>query len=514
MATLTEILSAIKTFPTQEEIALVGRAYTFSEKIHAGQKRDSGEPYFIHPTETAKNLAELGMEPKTVAAGLLHDVIEDGPVTDTEIEKEFGKEILFLIQGVTKLDKIHYHGTERHNESLRKLFVAMSQDIRVLIIKLADRLHNMKTLQYVSEHKQIRIAQETLEIYAPIAYRLGIRKLQRDLENLSFPYVHPKEYEEIEKIVKKRQKEDTHRLEKFHKSVIKILTKEGFKKLRTDYRVKSLYSLYKKYLRKEKDFGKIHDMLAMRIIVETVEDCYKVLGVVHATWRPLPGRIKDYIAFPKPNGYKALHTTIFTGDGGIIEVHIKTEKMHKESEYGIASHIGYKKELGNQTDTIQSALIWIKRLLPSLFSSTNKLPPEQSSVLIKEKDIPTWIKELAEYQTSLATNEEGFINSLKPDFFDERIFVFTPKGDVVDLPIESTPIDFAYTIHSDIGDHVARAKVNEKLVSFDTTLHNGDIVEITVKPSATPKTKWLDVAKTSLARRHIKAFLEKKREKN
>ncbi|MEK7180414.1 MAG: HD domain-containing protein, partial [Patescibacteria group bacterium] len=476
MIPLGDILGTIKATLSQEERALISRAYDFSEKIHETQKRYSGEPYFIHPTETAKNLAELGMGPVTIAAGLLHDVIEDGHVPEIEIEKQFGKEILFLVEGVTKLGKIRYHGTERHNESLRKLFVAMSQDIRVLIIKLADRLHNMKTLQYVPKHKQIRIAQETLEIYAPIAYRLGIRKLQRDLENLSFPYVYPKEYKEIEEIVKKRQNEDIQRIEKFHKSIIKILTKEGLIKIRTDYRIKSLYSLYKKYLRKEKDFGKIYDVLAMRVMVQSVEDCYKALGIVHATWRPLPGRIKDYIAFPKPNGYRALHTTIFTGAGGIIEVHIKTEEMYRESEYGIASHLAYKKELGNQQGTVHSALMWIKNLLPSLFSLTNRIPANQSSVLIKEKDIPTWIKELAEYQTSLATNEESFIDSLKPDFFDERIFVFTPKGDVVDLPINSTPIDFAYMIHSDIGDHVARAKVNDKLVSFDTTLHNGDIV--------------------------------------
>ncbi len=508
MASLADILSAIKASLSKEETDLVTRAYRFSEKTHAGQKRYSGEPYFFHTSETAKNLAELGMGPTTIAAGLLHDVVEDGHVPEAEIEKEFGKEILFLVLGVTKLGKIRYHGTERHNESLRKLFVAMSQDIRVLIIKLADRLHNMRTLQYVPEHKRIRIAEETLEIYAPIAYRLGIRKLQRDLENLSFPYVYPKEYKEIEEMVKKRQKEDIQRIEKFHKSVIKVLTKKGLTKIRTDYRIKSLYSLYKKYLRKGKDFGKIHDMLAMRIMVATVEDCYKALGIIHATWRPLPGRIKDYIAFPKPNGYKALHTTIFTGAGGIIEVHIKTEEMYKESEYGIASHIAYKKELGNKNTTIHAALAWIKRLLPSLFFP-GKEGKEKPSVFIKEKDVPTWIKELAEYQNSLATNGDGFINSLKPDFFDERIFVFTPKGDVVDLPIESTPIDFAYSIHSDIGDHVAGTKVNEKLVSFDTTLHNGDIVEIIVKPSAVPKTKWLDVVKTSLARRQIKVFLEK-----
>lgn len=516
MATLAEIISAMKIAPSKEEADLVSRAYHFAEKAHAPQKRYSGEPYFVHITETARNLAELGMGPTTIAAGLLHDVLEDGNTPVPEIEKQFGKDIFFLVEGVTKLGKIRYHGSKRHNESLRKLFVAMSQDVRVLIIKLADRLHNMETLQYVPEHKRLRIAEETLQIYAPIAYRLGIRKLQRELENLSFPYVHPKEYKEIETILKGRKKEDAQRLEKFHKSIVKALAKAGLTKIKTDYRIKSIFSLYKKYVRKEKNIEKIYDVLAIRIIVPTIEDCYKVLGTIHATWRPLPGRIKDYIAFPKPNGYRAIHTTIFTGDGAIIDVHIKTDEMHKESEYGIASHLTFKGEFGKSEGGGNPAFAWfawITKLLPRLFNI--KRGPAGTTFVSSEKatDIPTWIKELAEYQSALATEKDDYIDNLKADFFDERIFVFTPKGDVVDLPIHSTPIDFAYSIHSDIGDHMAGAKVNGKLVSFDSSLKNGDIVEVIVKPSSTPTQKWLEIVKTNMARRHIKAVLEKAEQK-
>lgn len=516
MATFGEIISAMKISPSQDEVSLVAKAYNFAEKVHENQKRYSGEPYFTHTTETAKKLAELGMEPSTIAAGLLHDVLEDGNVPPSEIEAQFGKDVLFLVEGVTKLGKIRYHGSVRHNESLRKLFVAMSQDVRVLIIKLADRLHNMETLKYVPEHKRVRIAEETLEIYAPIAYRLGIRKLQRELENLSFPYVHPNEYKEIETIVKGRKKEDAQRLEKFHKSIIKALAKAGLTKIKTDYRIKSTFSLYKKYLRKEKNIEKIYDILAIRIIVPTVEDCYKVLGTIHATWRPLPGRIKDYIAFPKPNGYRAIHTTIFTGDGSIIDVHIKTDEMQKESEYGIASHLTYKGEFGKNEGKDNPALAWfswITQLLPRLFNIGRNSAGQKYISSVKGTDIPAWIKELAEYQSSLATEKDDYIDNLKADFFEERIFVFTPQGDVVDLPIHSTPIDFAYSIHSDIGDHMAGAKVNGKLASFDSSLKNGDIVEIIVKPSSVPTQKWLEIIKTSLARRHIKAALEKAEQK-
>lgn len=483
--------------PSTEDIELINKAYSFAEKAHAGFKRNNGDPYFFHVFETAKNLATLKKGAVTVAAGLLHDSMEDAGITAEQIEKEFGKEILFLVEGVTKLGKLKYRGATRHSESLRKLFVAMSQDIRVIIIKLADRLHNMRTLEHVPKHKQLRIAEESLEIYAPIAYRLGIRKLNRELEDLSFSYVYPKEYTELKKLTAQRHKKDLQHLEKFNKSFKKALATADIIDIHTDFRIKGLYSLHKKLQRKENDIEKVYDISALRVIVPTVDDCYRVLGRIHSIWRPLPGRIKDYIAFPKPNGYRSIHTTIFTGDGGIIEIQIKTEEMHKEAEYGIASHLSYKdrsQKVMNQT------LAWIKHLLPE---EERKLNPD----LNKFKDTPNWIKELAEYQEE-NNDQDDFIQNLKTDFFEERIFVFTPKGDVIDLPIDSTPVDFAYSIHSDIGNHMFGVKINGKFLSLDTKLRNGDIVEVQTKPGNHPSIKWLKFAKTTLAQKHIRIALQ------
>lgn len=448
---------------TLEEKELIRKAYNFAQKAHEGQKRKSGEPYFVHPFETAKNIAELGMDATTVIAGLLHDTLEDTETKAEAIEKEFGKEVLFIVESVSKLGSLRYHGTDRHNESLRKLLLATSEDIRVLIVKLCDRLHNMRTLEFVSPEKQGRIARETLEIYAPIAYRLGIRKLSRELEDLSFPYVNPDGYKEILSLLKESYDEKLENLEKFRKSVTKELVKSGFTDFHSDYRVKGLYSLYKKYLKFKKDFEKIYDILAMRIIVSKTEDCYKVLGIVHAAWRPLPGKIKDFIAFPKQNGYQSLHTTVFTGDGNLVEVQIRTEEMHKEAEYGVASHELYKRE-GDRT--------------------------------VNKKDLNLWIKNISTHDPA----------DVKKDFLSERIFVFTPKGDVVDLPIGASPIDFAYAIHSDIGDKISGVKINGKLSAINSTLNGGEIVEIITSKNARPKRKWLEYAKTTFAKKHIKNF--------
>ncbi|PIP55639.1 MAG: hypothetical protein CO183_00985 [Candidatus Zambryskibacteria bacterium CG_4_9_14_3_um_filter_42_9] len=488
--------------PTPEDIALVKKAFTFAERVHDGHKRLSGEPYLNHLTETAQILSELGVGSVTIAAGLLHDSIEDVGVKREEIAQEFGEEVAFMVEGVTKLGHLKYKGTDRHNESLRKLFVAMSEDIRVLLIKLADRLHNMRTLSYVPKDKQLRIATETLEIYAPIAYRLGIRMINRELENLSFFYVYPKEYEDMKKALKERYQDKVDDLEKFSRSVIKALVKDGLTKVKRDYRVKSLYSLYKKYLRYDKDLDKIYDISAIRILVDSVADCYQALGVIHGRWRPLPERIKDYIAFPKPNGYQALHTTVFTGDGNIVEVQIKTHEMYKDSEYGIASHLVYKEDKSKK-----NVLAWIYALLPQSDKSIG------TNALGKDKDIPKWISELAAYKEP-SKNQQLFREQLSSDFFSERIFVFSPKGDVVDLPNDSTPIDFAYSIHSDIGNRMTGAKVNGKLVSLDTSLHNGDIVFIMTSERALPNRKWLWMAKTSIARRHIRHKLGKLKESN
>lgn len=486
--------------PTPDELKLIEKAFSFAEAAHEGQIRNSGEKYFSHVVETAKTLTKLGMSASTVAAGLLHDTVEDTSVKIETLEKEFGKEIAFMVDGVSKLGKLKYRGADRHNESLRKLFVAMSEDIRVLLIKLSDRLHNMRTLAHVPKEKQIRIATETLEIYAPIAYRLGIRKLNRELEDLSFPYVYPKEFESMQKAMKSEQTERLQSLEKFIRSVKKALAKEGLVEVKTDYRVKGLYSLYKKLQRHEKDIERIYDINAVRIMVETPADCYRALGVIHASWRPLPGRIKDYIAFPKPNGYQGIHTTIFTGNGDIVEVQIKTHDMHKHSEYGFASHISYKKgAAGADLETIK----WVNSLLPR----SDKKEIHRS---LDNKDVPQWIKELVAYQES-SPDQENFKDYLKEDFFSQRIFIFSPKGDVVDLPAASTPIDFAYSIHSDIGNHMTGAKVNGKLVSLDTKLKNGDIVEVMTKASARPSTKWIDIAKTTTTKRHIRSELARLR---
>lgn len=492
--------------PTEKDKELITRAFSFAEAAHYGHVRNTGEPYFLHTFETAKNLADLGMGSTTIAAGLLHDVLEDAQIDFEELSRLFGKEIAFLVEGVTKLGKLKYRGAVRHSESLRKLFVAMSKDIRVIIIKLADRLHNMRTLKYVPEHKQYRIAAETLEIYAPIAYRLGIRKLNRELEDLAFPYVYPEEYKELKQLLKQKHKEDDHKLEKFSKSLKKVLAKEGITNIQTSFRIKSLNSLWKKLLKYEKNIDKIYDIAAMRVIVPTVSDCYKVMGIIHSTWRPLPEKIKDYIASSKPNGYQSLHTTIFTGDGSIIEIQIKTEEMYLESEYGIASHISYK-ESGKKVKHKES-MGWINWLLPQKNSYGSSGDNETSF-----SDVPKWVKDLVEFQESHGTGEQ-FIENLKADFFSYRIFVFTPKGDVVDLPIDSTPIDFAYSIHSDIGHHASGAMVNRKYVTLDYKLKNGDLVEILTKPVSKPSSKWLTFTKTTMAQRHIRNFLESQDKKD
>jgi GTP diphosphokinase / guanosine-3',5'-bis(diphosphate) 3'-diphosphatase len=502
MENVKEIIQNISPL-SKSETQLIVDAFDFAKKTHEGQKRFSGEPYFVHLFETAKILSELKMSPTTIAAGLLHDSIEDAGAKEEEIKTLFGEEVLFLIKGVTKLGKLKYRGIERHNESLRKLFVAVSQDIRVIIIKLSDRLHNMNTLEYVPEHKQKRIAKETLEIYVPIAYRLGIRKLSRQLEDASFQFVYPKEYEKTKDLFKEKNKEDAQKLEKFQKSIKKTLAKNSIISFTIDYRIKSLYSLYNKLQRKEWNIEKIYDISALRIVLSDIDTCYRVLGIIHGTWRPLPGRIKDYIAFPKPNGYQALHTTIFTGYGNVVEIQIKTKKMHLEAEYGVASHISYKDSNQNK---IGSNLLWVKRLLPfgSTFDET-KVNQE-----INYDDIPSWIKELVDYQ-SKKENKDNFEEEIKEDFFQQRIFVFTPKGDVIDLPIGSSPIDFAYAIHSEIGDHTNGVKVNGKLMALDKELKNGDIVEIITNKKSKPSQKWIDYAKTSVAKKHIKSALQNMR---
>lgn len=501
---------------SKEDLALVEKAYTFAAEAHKDHKRFSGEPYLNHLVATATELAKLGMSAKTVAAGLLHDSIEDVGVEPEVLEREFGKEVRFMVEGVTKLGRLKYRGAERHRESLRKLLVATGKDARVLIIKLADRLHNMRTLTHVPAEKRRRIALETLEIYAAIAHRLGIGLLRKELEDLAFEYAYPEEYAEAKALLTEREKETNERLTRLSRTLRKELAKNGITKIQTDYRVKGLWSLWQKLKRKEGDISKVHDIAALRVVVPTVEDCYKVLGLVHHLWQPLPNKIKDYIAFPKPNGYRSLHTTVFAGDGGIVEVQIRTPEMHNEAQYGIASHVAYKEvprsagpgqagKKGRPPQPMGGSFDWIKSLIPGFSRAQHSGGrADTKNTRYGAPETPAWLSELEE-----ELNDPDLETTLRTDIFTHRVFVFTPTGDVVDLPVASSAVDFAYAIHSDIGDHVFAAKVNGKMVPLETELRNGDIVEIIVKKTAAPKQKWLDFAKTTLARRHIRIALEK-----
>lgn len=508
--TLKDILDSMH-FSTKEERELIERAYKTAETAHAGQLRKSGEPYVTHPAAIGKMLAEMNVGVRTVAAGILHDVVEDTPVTSEDIEQEFGEEIRFLVDGVTKLGSVRYHGADRHNESLRRLFVATSRDIRVLIIKLVDRLHNMQTLSYVSKEKQLRIARETLEIYVPVANRLGMGRIRMELEDLAFPYVYPTEYEKVMGIIKPTSKHSDDILERSRKALQKQFAEMGYTTFKTATRVKGLYSLYHKLRRRDWNMDNIHDYLALRVVVKDVEQCYRALGIIHELWRPIPGRIKDYIAFPKPNGYRSLHTTVVTPYGQTVEIQIRTEDMHRHAEFGIASHIIYKNvQQKKQTNTKNES--WFSSLVPSLFRPFSWKSAAASSAKAKTADnknkthAPHWIKEIAEAHAE-GLSDADFAQDMRLDFFSQRIFAFTPKGDVVDLPKNATPIDFAYEIHSDIGNHINGALVNGKLVSIETELSNGDIINITTSKNAKPSQKWLDHTKSAAARRKIRAYL-------
>lgn len=500
---LTDILNAVSG-KSEEDTALITKAYEFSKEAHKEQKRYSGAPYFVHPAEVGYLLAEAGFGPRTISAGLLHDTIEDAGVKPQTIEEEFNHEVLSLVQGVTKLGALRYSGLERHTESLRKLFAATAKDIRVLIIKLIDRLHNARTLEHVPrEEKRVRIALETLEIYAPIADRLGMSVVKQELEDAAFPFAYPKEYEKTRELAKERKSENEKRLQKTEKDLKRGLAEAGLREFRTEARIKGIYSLFRKLERKQWDMTKIYDTLALRIIFPAVADCYSALGVIHAQWRPVPGKIKDYIAFPKPNGYQSIHTTIYTGDGGALEIQLRTEEQHREAQFGIASHLTYKEVQGAAADGSRGGLEWIRQFIPAWHRSSETARGTYGN---SAGSVPEWVKELAHADAHESASKE-YLDTLKTDFFSHRVFVFTPKGDVIDLPIEATPIDFAYAVHSGLGNKMAGARVNGKMVSLDTKLRNGDMVEVITKPSAHPTRKWHDIAKTSMARKHIRTAL-------
>ncbi|MDO8552624.1 MAG: HD domain-containing protein [bacterium] len=503
---LSDILGAMSS-KDAGDIAMVTKAYEFTETAHKDQKRYSGDPYFVHTAEVGFLLATAGVDAQAVAAGLLHDTIEDAGVTPKAIEELCGKEVLKLVQGVTKLGALRYRGMERHTESLRKLFAATAQDIRVLIIKLMDRLHNARTLEHVPrDDKRKRIALETLEIYAPIADRLGMSVAKQELEDAAFPHAYPKEYEKTREAFTERKSENEKRLEKTEHDLKREFAEANLRNFRTEARLKGFYSLYKKLERKKWDFGTIYDMRALRVIFPTVAECYTALGIIHGHWRPVPGKIKDYIAFPKPNGYQSIHTTIYTGDGGALEIQLRTEDMHKEALYGIASHLAYKESQNNPTQTKSGGLEWMRQFLPRIGKAKDVPAPATVQSGKRSVAVPSWVKELAHAQHEPEKSDE-YMDTLKSDFFSHRVFVFTPKGDVIDLPLAATPIDFAYAIHSDLGNKMSGALVNGKMVSLDTALRNGDMVEVITKPSAHPTRKWHDIAKTSMAKKHIRAAL-------
>ena len=474
MPHIKELIDLIK-IKDKDERDLVTKAYHFAEKAHAGQARKSGEPYFNHVFATAKNLAELGMNPTVVSAGLLHDVLEDTPTTEKEIEKEFGKDVLSLVKSVTKLGTLKYKGVERNVENLRKFFISMAADLRVIVIKLCDRLHNVETLEHLRPDKAHRIAMETLEIYAPLANRLGMGKLRGRLEDAAFPFAFPKEYEETKRLLTEKRETYEEHLSMFEKAFDKALKAGGVKVLARDKRVKHLYSLWKKLEKHHMDMTKIYDIIALRVIVPTIEDCYQTLGIIHGSWKPLPGRIKDYIAVPKPNGYRSIQTTVFTGTGGIIEIQIRTEEMHIEAEYGLAAHFIYKEKGSAAHKNIEKEYEWIAHMRDT------------------QKNID---------------DHETFFENLKMDFFGNRVFVFTPNGDIINLPEHASIIDFAYHVHSSIGNHAMGAKVNGKFVGLEAQPSSGDIVEVIVNKNAHPSDKWLELAKTSMARVHINKYLK------
>ncbi|EJT6481562.1 bifunctional (p)ppGpp synthetase/guanosine-3',5'-bis(diphosphate) 3'-pyrophosphohydrolase [Clostridium perfringens] len=483
---LEELISKIKANGNNVDIDLVKKAYDLAFEAHKEQKRESGEPYIIHPISVAMILADMGMDTNTIVAGLLHDVIEDTDYTYEDISNIFNVEVANLVDGVTKLGKIKYKSKEEQQaDNVRKMLLAMAKDIRVIIIKLADRLHNMRTLKYMKPEKQKKKAQETLDIFAPLAHRLGISKIKWELEDLCLRYIHPEEYYDLVNIIAEKRVER----EKFISRIIKEL-KENLDKANIDSdiegRPKHFYSIYRKMVNKHKSIEQIFDLTAIRILVNTVKDCYAVLGIVHTIYKPIPGRFKDYIAMPKPNMYQSLHTTVIGSEGKTFEIQIRTFEMHRTAEYGIAAHWKYKSGI-NGTDSKDMTF-------------ENKL---------------TWLRDILEWQKE-AVDATEFMEGFKLDLFSDEIFVFTPKGVVINLPAGATPIDFAYKIHTDIGNKCVGAKVNGKIVTLDYKLKTGEIVEIlTSSSSRGPNIDWLNIANSNQARSKIKQWLRKaRREEN
>jgi guanosine-3',5'-bis(diphosphate) 3'-pyrophosphohydrolase len=455
-----------------DDLTIVKKAYDYSLKHHEGQTRASGEPYLIHPLEVALVLCEMKMDPVAVAAGLLHDSVEDTSVTIEDIGKEFGEQVAHIVEGVTKISKIDFATREEQQaENLRKMMLAMVDDIRVVLIKLADRLHNMRTLEHLPLERQHKIAEETLEIYAPLAHRLGMGKIRGELEDLGFRFLDPVGYVQVEKAVNARRKQGEAFLAKMQQIITDKLKEAGIQ-ARVESRIKRLFSIHKKLQRQRISVDQVYDLCAMRVITRSLQDCYAVLGIIHNLWRPVPGRIKDFIAMPRPNFYQSLHTSVITEDGTPFEIQIRSEDMHKMAEEGIAAHWKYK----------------------------------DGPVSAQDEQRLAWLRQVVEWQRDVSDPNE-FLSTLKVDLYPEEVYTFTPKGKVVVLPRDATPIDFAYTIHTEVGHTCIGAKVNGRMVPLRHKLHSGDIVEILTQPGHKPSRDWLGLVKSSRSRNKIKHWL-------
>ncbi len=467
-----ELMKRMQENRPQDDLTIVKKAYDYSLKNHEGQTRASGDPYLIHPLEVALVLAEMKMDPIAISAGLLHDSVEDTSVTIVDIRKEFGEQVAHIVEGVTKISKIDFATREEQQaENLRKMMLAMVDDIRVVLIKLADRLHNMRTLEHLPPDRQHKIAEETLEIYAPIAHRLGMGKIRGELEDLGFRFLDPVGFEQVEKSVNARRKQGEAFLAKMEQIITHKLKEAGIQ-ARVESRIKRLFSIHKKLQRQHISVDQVYDLCAMRVITRSLQDCYAVLGIIHNLWRPVPGRIKDFIAMPRPNFYQSLHTSVITEDGTPFEIQIRTEDMHKMAEEGIAAHWKYK----------------------------------DGPVSAQDEQRLAWLRQVVEWQQDVSDPAE-FLSTLKVDLYPEEVYTFTPKGKVVVLPRDATPIDFAYTIHTEVGHTCVGAKVNGRMVPLRHKLHSGDIVEILTQPGHKPSRDWLGLVRSSRSRNKIKHWL-------
>lgn len=477
MVQTENLVEKIIKYDPQADIEIVKKAADFASAAHEGQSRLSGEPFITHPIAVAEILADLEQDTHSIVAALLHDAVEDGHVSEELIRQEFGEQVRRLVMGVTKLGKLSFETKEeRQAENFRKMFVAMAQDLRIILIKLADRLHNMQTLIYLPPDRQKDVAKETMEIYAPLAHRLGMWKLKWELEDLAFYYLEPDQYLKIKELVAEKKEERERYISEFIDKVRDALTKVGIATQITG-RSKHFYSIYNKLVQKNVEFDDIYDLIAIRVIVESIKDCYAVLGIVHSMWKPVPGRFRDFIALPKPNGYQTLHTTVMGGSGKPVEIQIRTKQMHRMAEYGIAAHWKYK-EGASSDETFDKKL--------------------------------SWIREMLDYQKEVKSAKD-FLDNVKIDFFMDEVFVYSPKGDVYDLPVGSTPVDFAYHVHTAVGHKCVGAKVNGHIVPLDYTLNNGDIVQILTSSKESPRIDWLKFVRTSGTRNKIKQWFKKEK---